>query len=72
MRKALSRSRLVVHLLFDAKHAIEKNQFSIMDVMQAPDAQLGLEEEDAGEALKEQFSSAVVEIEKLYKKSQQT
>ena len=72
VRKALSRSRLVVHLLFDAKHAIEKNQFSIMDVMQAPDAQLGLEEEDAGEALKEQFSSAVVEIEKLYKKSQQT
>jgi RNA polymerase primary sigma factor len=72
VRKALSRSRLVVHLLFDAKHAIDKNQFSIMDVMQAPDAQLGLEEEDAGEALKEQFSSAVVEIEKLYKKSQQT
>jgi RNA polymerase primary sigma factor len=72
VRKALSRSRLVVHLLFDAKHAIEKNQFSIMEVMQAPDAQLGLEEEDSGEALKEQFSSAVVEIEKLYKKSQQT
>jgi RNA polymerase primary sigma factor len=72
VRKALSRSRLVVHLLFDAKHAIDKNQFSIMEVMQAPDAQLGLEEEDAGEALKEQFSSAVVEIEKLYKKSQQT
>ena len=72
VRKALSRSRLVVHLLFDAKHAIERNQFSIMDVMQAPDAQLGLEEEDAGEALKEQFLAAVLEIEKLYKKSQQT
>ncbi len=61
VRKALSRSRLIIHLLFDAKHAIEKNQFSIMDVMQAPDAQLGLEEEDAGEALREQFFAAIVE-----------
>jgi RNA polymerase primary sigma factor len=72
VRKALSRSRLVVHLLFDAKHAIEKCQFSILDVMQSPDVQLGLEEEDAGEALREQFFAAVEEIEKLYRKSQQT
>ena len=65
VRKALSRSRLIIHLLIDAKQAIEKGQFSIMDVMQAPDAQLGLEEEDAGEALREQFFAATDEIEKL-------
>ncbi len=72
VRKALSRSRLIVHLLFDAKHAIEKNHFSILDVMQAPEIQPGVEEEDAGEALREQFLTAVLDIEKLYKKSQQT
>lgn len=72
VRKALSRSRLIIHLLFDAKHAIEKNHFSILDVMQAPEVQPGVEEEDAGEALREQFLTAVLEIEKLYKKSQQT
>ena len=72
VRKALSRSRLIIHLLFDARHAIEKNHFSILDVMQAPDTQLGQEEEDASDALREQFLSAIVEIEKVYKKSQQT
>jgi RNA polymerase primary sigma factor len=72
VRKALSRSRLIIHLLFDTKHAIEKNHFSILDVMQAPDVQLGQEEEQASEALREQFFSAIQEIEKLYKKSQQT
>jgi len=72
VRKALSRSRLIIHLLFDAKHAIEKNHFSILDVMQAPEVQPGIEEEDASETLREQFLTAVLDIEKLYKKSQQT
>ena len=57
VRKALSRSRLIVHLLFDAKHAVERNHFSILDVMQAPDVQLGQEEEESGAALREQFFS---------------
>src|SRR3984957_15791490 len=51
VRKALSRSRLIIHLLFDARHAVEKNHFSILDVMQAPDTQLGQEEEDASDML---------------------
>jgi len=72
VRKALSRSRLTVHLLLDAKHAVERNQLSILDVMQAPDTQLGQEEEEAAGALREQFLTAIVEIDKLYKKSQQT
>ena len=52
VRKALSRSRLIVQLLFDAKHAIEKSHFPILDVMQAPEVQLGQEEEDASDALR--------------------
>jgi len=72
VRKALSRSRLTVNLLLEARHAVEKNQVSILDVMQAPDMQLGQEEEEVAGALREQFLSAILEIEKLYKKSQQT
>ncbi len=72
VRKALSRSRLIIHLLFDARAEIEKNRYSISDVMQVPEVQLGLEEEDSSGALREQFFAAILEIEKLYKKSQQT
>jgi len=72
VRKALSRSRLTVHLILDAKHLVEKNHLSILDVMQAPEVQLGQEEEDASDVLREQFFEAILEIEKLYKKSQQT
>jgi RNA polymerase primary sigma factor len=71
-RKALSRSRLIIQLLFDTKHAVERNQISILDVMQAPDTQLGQEEEEAAGELREQFLSAIAELEKLYKRSQQT
>jgi len=71
-RKALSRSRLIIQLLFDTKHAVERNQISILDVMQAPDTQLGQEEEEAAGELREQFFSAIAELEKLYKRSQQT
>jgi RNA polymerase primary sigma factor len=71
-RKALSRSRLIIQRLLDTKHDVERNQISILDVMQAPDIQLGQEEEEAAGELREQFFSAVLEIEKLYKRSQQT
>ena len=43
VRKALSRSRLIVHLLFDAKRALEKQHLSVLEIMQAPDPQLGHE-----------------------------
>ena len=73
VRKALSRSRLTVHFhSLTPSTPVEKNHLSIMDVMQAPDVQLGQEEEDAGDALREQFFAAILEIEKIYKKSQQT
>jgi RNA polymerase primary sigma factor len=72
VRKALSRSRLIVHLLFDAKRALEKQHLSVLEIMQAPDPQLGHEEEEAVGTLREQFFSSIQEIEKLYRKSQQT
>ena len=72
VRKALSRSRLTLHLILEAKQQVERNHLSIMDVMQAPDVPLGQEEEQAAGALREQFLTSIVEIEKIYKKSQQT
>ncbi len=72
VRKALSRSRLVIHLLLDTKHALERNQISVLDILQAPDPQLDQEEESAAEGLKEQFFQTMLEIEKQAKKSQQT
>ena len=53
--KALSRSRLIIQLLLEAKRRLNKNHLSIIDVMQAPDVQLGQEEEEAAGALREQF-----------------
>jgi RNA polymerase primary sigma factor len=72
VRKALSRSNLVVQLLLDAKHGIERDTVSILDVLQAPDPQLGQPEEDASGMLKEQFFGILHEIEKIYRKSHQT
>jgi RNA polymerase primary sigma factor len=72
VRKALSRSRLIIELLFETKYALEKEQLSILDILQAPDPQLGQEEETAVVGLKEQFFQTMQEIEKQAKKSQQT
>ena len=72
VRKALSRSRLVMQLLLDTKANVERATLSVLDVLQAPDPQLGSEEEDAELDLKNQLLDAMQEIEKLYRKAQQT
>ena len=70
VRKALSRSRLIMHLLFDARHNVERGTASILDILQAPDPQITSEEEDSVALLKEQFLDAMQDIEKLYRKAQ--
>ena len=71
IRKALSRSRVIINLLFEATHAVERGAFSIFDVIQAPEPQVGRDEEDIETDLKRQFLSCMEEIEKLYRKLQQ-
>jgi RNA polymerase primary sigma factor len=72
VRKALSRSRLIIQFLLDTRHAIERGVLSVLDVLQAPDAPPGQDEETALGELQDQLFRAAQEIEKLYKRAQQT
>jgi RNA polymerase primary sigma factor len=72
VRKALSRSRLVMQLLLDTKANVERGTLSVLDVLQPPDPQLGSEEDDAEIELRTQLIESMQEIEKLYRKAQQT
>ena len=73
VRKALSRSRLVIQFLLDTKHVVEQGTMPVLEVLQAPDQQPGQnEEEDPSQRLKEQLLEALETIDKLYRKSQQT
>jgi len=72
IRKALSRSRLIVHLLFEAKEEVERGQLLMFDILQSPDLQLGQDEYDAEGALREQFFASIDDIERLYRKLQQS
>ena len=71
VRKALSRSRLVIQILLDTKHEIERGITPILEVMQAPDAQVPRDEEEVALSLKQQLIEAIQDIEKLHRKAQQ-
>ncbi len=72
IRKALSRSRVVVQLLLDTKQAVDRGVLPVFDVLQAPDPQPGREEQEAERTLREHLIGAIHDIEKLYRKVQQT
>ncbi|MBV9670052.1 MAG: RNA polymerase sigma factor RpoD, partial [Acidobacteriales bacterium] len=72
VRKALSRSRLVIQLLFDTKYNVERGVIPVFDVLQIPEPQAGRDEEDALRCARKQLIDAMQEIEKLYRKAQQT
>jgi RNA polymerase primary sigma factor len=72
VRKALSRSRLVIQLLLDTKRGLERGMVPILDILQSPDPQTYQDEEDALRSLKKQLLEAMQDIEKLYRKAQQT
>lgn len=71
VRKALSRSRLIMHLLFETKHKVERGLVCILDVVQAPDPQISRDDEDLLKLLKQQFVEIMQDIERLYRKAQQ-
>src|SRR5690242_572933 len=73
VRKALSRSRLVIQFLLDTKRVLEQGKVPVFEILQAPDQQPGQnEDEDPSQALREQLLETLQTIDKLYKKSQQT
>ena len=73
VRKALSRSHLTVQALLDTREQLENGTLSILDVLQAPDTSIvGNEEQDSSQPLKEQYLQSLQDIEKLYRKAQQT
>src|SRR6201996_8826243 len=72
VRKALSRSRLIIQFLLDTRHAVERGVVSVLDVLQSPDLQPGQDEEDALRELQDQLLRTTEEIDRLYRKTQQT
>src|SRR5579875_1227730 len=66
VKKALSRSRLVLQILFDTSRNLERGAVSIFEVLQTSDLQN--EEEDSSPNLKQHFCSVVQEIEKQYRR----
>ena len=71
VRKALTRSRLIISRLIELRHEMENGDASILDVLQVPELQNPPEEEGFIEPLREQFVTALVEVEKHYRKAQQ-
>jgi RNA polymerase primary sigma factor len=73
VRKALSRSRLIIQLLLESKQLLELNQISILDVLQAPEQSLdGIEDDNKLGELREAFLDDLRQLDKLYRKSLQT
>ncbi len=69
VRKALSRSRLIIQIVLDTGHAVERGVLSVLDVLQAPEPQPGRDEEEAVLQLKREFLEAAQSIDKLYRKA---
>jgi len=68
--KALSRSRLIIRKLLELREEVERGKLSPLGVPPAPDTQSPGEEEDLSAPLREQYLTAMVEIEKLYRRAQ--
>ena len=71
VRKALSRSRLIMQIVIEAAQHVTQGSLSPLDVLQAPENHIGIDEEDVSGSLKEQLLEALHGIEKQVRKSQQ-
>jgi RNA polymerase primary sigma factor len=71
VRKALSRSRLIISRLIELRHDVASGEPSILEILQVPELQNPPEEEGFIEPLREQFVAAMVEVDKHYRKAQQ-
>jgi RNA polymerase primary sigma factor len=72
VRKAISRSRLIIRRLLDLRYPIERAGVNILEVLQAPELQNPAEEEDLVGPLRDQYITAMNDIEKLFRRAQQT
>ena len=70
VQKALSRSQLVVQIILDTKRNVERDLIPILEIMQAPEANNLAEEAASYDHLKEQLFGSILELEKLYRRSQ--
>jgi RNA polymerase primary sigma factor len=70
--RALSRSRLIIQTLVDTKNAVEQASVVISDILQTPDLTAETVENGALAQLEAHFIETGREIEKLYRKAQQT
>src|ERR1700761_8415402 len=71
VRKALSRSQLIVQILLETKAQLEEGRIPVLDVVQSPEAHIGSEDEDTTQPLKEQLLASLSEVEKLHRKEYQ-
>jgi RNA polymerase primary sigma factor len=70
VRKALSRSHLIIQFLLETKALLEQGSISVLDIVQSPEVHIGQEEEETAHPLKEQLLASLTEIEKKYCKAQ--
>jgi RNA polymerase primary sigma factor len=69
VRKALSRSHLIIQLLLETKLCLEQGSMSVLDVVQQPEAHIGQDEEETSDPLKEQLLGSLKAIEQMYCKA---
>ncbi len=72
VRKALSRSHLVIQTILETKSGSERGSVSIADVLQSADLQPADEEQDTVAQLEKEFIESAEQIEALYRRAQQT
>lgn len=72
VRRALSRSRLIVQTILETRNAAQRGTIPISEVLQLPDLNLGDEEHDTIGEVERQFFETTGEVEALYRKAQHT
>lgn len=72
VRRALSRSRLIVQTILETRNAAHRGTIPISEVLQLPDLNLGDEEHDTIGEVERQFFETTGEVEALYRKAQHT
>jgi RNA polymerase primary sigma factor len=70
VRKALSRSSLVVRTLIELRPEIEAGHIPVLEILQAPDVNALSEEDLHVEPLRQQLILTLNDIERLYRKAQ--
>ncbi|MGC2656951.1 MAG: RNA polymerase sigma factor RpoD [Bryobacteraceae bacterium] len=68
IRKALSRSRLIINFLIQTRDRLESGLIPPGDVLQSPEPQIATGEQFSYDPLLRQYSAAMQEIERVYRK----